>query len=123
MEEQLPVHLSSNPVQPYHLSKIFDTHRDEELRLKKRQLDNKYGIIPAYTNHLTGNILAQNDTKLDYFIIAEISNPKTVLVIYKCKGISNVPMRTFTIEAFKKVQTGLGFSSILYASCHLNVLR
>lgn len=123
MEEQLPLHLSSNPVQPYHLSKIFDTHRDEELRFKKRQLDNKYGIIPTYTERPCGLLLAPSDPKLDYFMVAERQDSKSNITIYKCKGISNVPMRTFAVEAFKKIQTGFTFTNILFASCYPNILK
>jgi hypothetical protein len=72
MEEQSPPHLSSNPVQPYHASKIFDTYRDEELKFKKRLANNKYGLIPTYSETPAGLLLAQSDTKFDYFIVSEM---------------------------------------------------
>lgn len=125
MEEQFPVHLSSNPVQSHHLSKIFDTHRDEELKLKKRQLNNKYGIIQTYCERPAGLIQGLSDQKFDYFLVSECQQSKINLTLYRCKGMSNVPMRTPVIEPFKKLQTTLDipFNNIIWASCYPNLLR
>jgi hypothetical protein len=68
-------------------------------------------------------LLATSDTKLDFFLVAERQDAKTSITIYKCKGISNVPMRTFAVEAFKKIQTSFVIDSILFASCYPDILR
>lgn len=67
----MPLHLSANRVEPHHLSKIFDTHRDEELKYKRKCISNKLGMMPTFNETPTGLMLGSSVNKLDYFIVSE----------------------------------------------------
>jgi len=46
-----PHPLSFSRVEPWHSSKIFDSFRDEELKLKKLARDNQFGLVPRFYPH------------------------------------------------------------------------
>lgn len=58
---QTPYHdpkLTLNSVKPHHLSVLFDTYRNEEVRVKRNNRNNnKYGLIPSYANSRNGLLL------------------------------------------------------------------
>ena len=99
----MPLHLSPNRVEPHHLSKIFDTHRDEELKFKRKYTSNKLGMVPTFNETPTGLMLGSSDNKFDYFIMAETSSHLLTLTLYRCKGLSNIPMRNNQVESIRKI--------------------
>lgn len=99
----MPLHLSPNRVESHHLSKIFDTHRDEELKFKRKYTSNKLGMVPTLNETPTGLMLGSSDNKFDYFIMAETSSHLLTLTLYRCKGLSNVPMRNNQVESIRKI--------------------
>lgn len=49
-----PPQLTTNQIESHHLSKIFDTYRDEELKCKQRNNSAQHGLIPTYADSKTG---------------------------------------------------------------------
>lgn len=85
--------LSLNSIKPHHLSVLFDTYRNEELKVKKNNKNsNKYGLIPSYASSKNGLLLGDAVTDSFNFIVIEDSS---IISIYKVIGLTNVPLRNY----------------------------
>ena len=51
--------LSFSRIETWHSSKIFDTFRDEELKLKKLARDNQFGLVPNFHSHESSGLLPE----------------------------------------------------------------
>jgi hypothetical protein len=87
----------------WHSSKLFDTFRDEELKLKKLARDNQFGLVPNFSSHESQGLLPSQviETLLDWIIIVIA----TKIFIYKCRGMSNFPPSSNPLELVKTINT------------------
>ncbi len=85
--------LCLNGIKPHHLSVLFDTYRNEELKVKKQNKNcNKYGLVPSYANSKNGLLLGDAATDSFNFIVIEDSS---IISLYKVIGLTNVPLRNY----------------------------
>ncbi len=89
-----PPSLQFNKIESHHLSRLFDSYRDEELISKYKNNSCRFGSRQTYAESRAGLQPGLQATDLVEFIVMEDS---VAVSLYRIAGFSNDPPRNYSV--------------------------